>query len=57
MQYRFDGSPMGNKRRAMAIEAETCCGFALNFPEYGLLELAPGKTWKGSWGVKPARSF
>jgi aldose 1-epimerase len=51
--YTFDGSTKGNKRHAMAIEAETSCGFALNVPDLGLLELAPSQEWSGTWGVKP----
>ncbi len=38
-------------RKAIAIEPQTCTGFALNHPAMGLITLTPGQHWRGSWGV------
>jgi len=39
------------KRKAIAIEPQTCTGFALNHPEMGLITLNPDEMFEASWGV------
>jgi aldose 1-epimerase len=41
--------------RAVAIEPMTCPPDALNSGT-GLIPLAPGESWTGSWGIRPLRS-
>lgn len=50
--YSYDFSDKGNKRKGFAIEAESCCGYAFNQDNLGLLELAPGEEYSGRWGVE-----
>ena len=38
-------------RRAVAIEPMSCCGYAANVPDMGLIELQPMGEFFGSWGV------
>lgn len=38
-------------RRGIAIEPQTCCGYALNKPELGLKVLEPNEHFAGKWGI------
>ncbi|MFA6963957.1 MAG: hypothetical protein WC227_04610 [Patescibacteria group bacterium] len=49
--YSADTLAEPHTRKAIAIEPQTCTGFALNHPEMGLITLGPGQGWQGSWGV------
>ena len=49
--YSGDPLPDSHRRRALAIEPMTCGSDAFNHPDWGLVALAPGQTWNGSWGV------
>jgi aldose 1-epimerase len=40
-------------RRGLAIEPQTCTGFALNKPEMGLIILDHGEEYTCRWGVSP----
>lgn len=42
------------EHRALAVEPMTCPTNALNSGE-GLIELAPGETWSGTWGLTPGQ--
>jgi len=50
--YSFDHSQHGNSRRGIAIETQTCCGFAANYDGLGLLTLEPCQEFSGSWGIR-----
>jgi aldose 1-epimerase len=50
--YSADTKKEPLKRRALAVEPQTCSGFAFNVPKMGLKILEPGDEFKGSWGVK-----
>ncbi len=50
--YSFDKMESKNKRRGIAIEPESACGFAANFDNLGLRVLKPNEQFKGSWGVR-----
>jgi aldose 1-epimerase len=52
--YSGDPLPPSHRRRALAIEPMTCGSDAFNYPEWGLMALAPGETLAGAWGVTPA---
>jgi aldose 1-epimerase len=41
------------KRQAVAVEPMTCPADALNSGD-GLILLAPGETWRASWGITPS---
>ncbi|KAL0486388.1 aldose 1-epimerase [Acrasis kona] len=49
--YTFDGSKKGHKRKAIALEPMTCCGFAFNEPDLGLINLKPGEEFDAEWGI------
>ena len=49
--YSGDPLPEGYHRRALAIEPMTCGADAFNYPAWGLVVLAPGETFSGTWGV------
>lgn len=49
--YSGDPLPDSHRRRSLAIEPMTCGSDAFNHPEWGLVRLAPGKAFSGSWGV------
>ncbi len=49
--YSADTKKEPLKRRALAVEPQTCSGFAFNLPELGLIDLRPNETFKASWGV------
>jgi aldose 1-epimerase len=51
--YSGDPLPPSHRRRALAIEPMTCGSDAFNYPEWGLVALAPGETLAGAWGVTP----
>ena len=50
----YSADTIGEKhaRRGLAIEPQTCTGFAFNKPEFGLKILSPGKKFFGEWGVR-----
>lgn len=50
--YSSDTIKPEHHRKAMALEPQSCCGFAINMPELGLIALKSGEEFKGSWGVK-----
>ncbi len=49
----YSGDPLEetHRRRALAIEPMSCGSDAFNHPEWGLVALAAGETFAGSWGV------
>ena len=49
--YSGDPLPETHRRRALAIEPMTCGSDGFNHPEWGLVTLAPGEMFSGSWGV------
>jgi aldose 1-epimerase len=49
--YSGDPLPDEHRRRALAIEPMTCGSDAFNHPEWGLVSLKPGDTFRGRWGV------
>ncbi|MFA5926569.1 MAG: hypothetical protein WCT32_02235 [Patescibacteria group bacterium] len=51
--YSADTIPDPHKRRGLAIEPQTCTGFAFNMPKMGLRVLRPSEKFTGSWGVTP----
>jgi aldose 1-epimerase len=42
-----------DRGRAVAVEPMTCPPDALN-SGLGLLTVAPGESWTGSWGLRPS---
>lgn len=50
--YSGDPLPESHRRRSLAIEPMTCGSDALNHPQWGLVTLAPGKSFSGAWGVE-----
>ena len=50
--YSADTIGEEHRRGGLAIEAQTCTGFALNCPEMGLRVLEPEEEYKVSWGVQ-----
>lgn len=52
--YSLDKMGSDVYRRALAIEPESCCGFAFNVDGLGLQALNPGQVWTGTWGVSHA---
>ena len=50
--YSADTLVKPHLRQALAIEPQTCTGFALNHPEMGLIVLEPAQKFHGSWGVR-----
>ena len=50
--YSADTIGEQSQRKGLAIEAQTCTGFALNMPKMGLKVLRPGETFRASWGVQ-----
>jgi len=50
--YSADSIGEKNYRKAIALEPQTCCGYALNLPGLGLRSLEPEKVFKCSWGVQ-----
>lgn len=49
--YSADTIDKKNYRKAMALEPQTCCGYAVNVPGLGLISLKPGEEFRGEWGV------
>lgn len=49
--YSADTIADRNYRQAMALEPQSCCGYAVNVKGLGLIDLKPGKTFTGKWGV------
>lgn len=49
--YSSDTIADRNYRKAMALEPQSCCGYAVNVPDLGLISLKPGGEFKGKWGV------
>jgi len=49
--YSADTIGEENYRIGLAIEPQTCTGFALNMPEMGLITLEPAEKFDSSWGV------
>jgi aldose 1-epimerase len=50
--FTSDALPPPRKRASVAVEPMTCPADAFNTGD-GLLVLAPGETWRGSWGLSP----
>lgn len=50
--YSSDTIKKENYRRAIALEPQTCCGYALNMPELGLRVLEPKKQFNCMWRVE-----
>jgi len=50
--YSADTIGERHARRGLAIEPQTCTGFAFNKPDFGLKILDPGKKFFGEWGVR-----
>jgi aldose 1-epimerase len=50
--FTADVLPEPRRRRAVAVEPMTCPPDAFNSGE-DLVVLAPGETWRGSWGITP----
>jgi aldose 1-epimerase len=50
--FTADALPEPRRRRGVAVEPMTCPPDAFNSGE-DLLVLAPGETWRGSWGISP----
>jgi len=48
--YSADTIGEQHARRGLALEPQTCTGFAFNVPEMGLQVLQPREEWRGSWG-------
>lgn len=49
--YSGDPLPDPHRRRALAIEPMTCGADAFHHPDWGLVALAAGQTFAGTWGV------
>ncbi len=49
--YSGDPLPESHRRKSLAIEPMTCASDSFNHPEWGLVNLAPGDSFTGSWGV------
>ncbi len=49
--YSADTIADTNYRQAMALEPQTCCGYAVNMEGLGLIKLRPGETFSGKWGI------
>ncbi|OQB06546.1 MAG: Aldose 1-epimerase [bacterium ADurb.Bin212] len=49
--YSADTIDENNYRKAMALEPQSCCGYAINMPELGLVDLEPGSEFRGEWGI------
>lgn len=50
--YSADTIGEENFRKGIAIEPQTCCGYAFNIPEMGLRVLKPNEEFKGKWGIE-----
>ncbi|WP_018351813.1 aldose 1-epimerase family protein [Longispora albida] len=50
--FTADGLPGGRDRRAVAIEPMTCPPDALRSGR-DLVTIAPGESWRGTWGIAP----
>jgi aldose 1-epimerase len=50
--FTADALPAPRRRKAVAVEPMTCPPDAFNSGE-DLVVLAPGGTWRGSWGITP----
>jgi aldose 1-epimerase len=50
--FTADVLPEPRRRRGVAVEPMTCPPDAFNSGE-DLIVLAPGQTWRGSWGISP----
>jgi aldose 1-epimerase len=50
--YSGDTISQEHQRRGLAIEPQTCTGFALNMPEMGLRTLRPDENTTLTWGVR-----
>ncbi len=50
--YSSDTITPKNRRQAMALEPQSCCGFAINMPELGLIHLEKGEEFCGRWGIR-----
>jgi len=49
--YSADTIMIKNRRQALALEPQSCCGFAVNYPKLGLIALSPREAFKGKWGI------
>ncbi len=49
--YSSDTIATKNIRQAMAMEPQSCCGFAVNMQGLGLIDLKPKGTFTGEWGI------
>ncbi len=52
--YSSDTIAPKNQRQAIAMEPQSCCGFAINFPKLGLIDLVPDLQFVGEWGINIA---
>lgn len=50
--YSADTIADVNYRQTMALEPQSCCGYAVNVPNLGLISLKQGEEFRGRWGVK-----
>lgn len=50
--YSADTIKKEHYRKAIALEPQTCCGYALNIPKLGLRELAPRQQFSCQWRVE-----
>ena len=50
--YSADTIADRNYRKAMALEPQTCCGYAVNIEGLGLIKLKPSEEFKGEWGIR-----
>jgi len=50
--YSADTIAKKNFRQAMALEPQTCCGYAVNVPNLGLIKLKPKEEFNGCWGIQ-----
>jgi len=50
--YSADTIADSNYRQAMALEPQSCCGYAVNMPKLGLISLKPEEEFNGRWGIR-----
>jgi aldose 1-epimerase len=50
--YSADTIDPKNFRKAIALEPQSCCGYAVNYENMGLIKLLPEQSFLGRWGTK-----
>ncbi len=50
--YSADTIGPEHLRKGLALEPQTCTGYAFNLPEMGLIVLKPDEQFKGKWGIQ-----